>query len=262
MSIYDTPIFANYRTIKTNRGKTEVQHTLLATVGYKYSNPVAGVFFNIRPMFNRTSGNILYQSNLKNNIYSMTATDKAYDLQTFGLSGRISKTFSWAKTLIALGASHNVTDYSLLVSDVVNDARMNNTNVGFDYSLRPLHQLSIEGKSNVNIYKKQNLTRPELSLGSTTDWQHYLNLHIFPAEKWMLSVKNELFHTNEEGVDANYFLDLALSYKAKRWELSLMANNIIGTSEFERRILGNTVESYSITRLRPREFLVKWSFDM
>ena len=262
MSIYDTPIFTNYRTIRINRGKTEMQHTLLATVGYKYSNPVAGVFFNIRPMFNRTSDNILYQSNLKNNIYSMTATDKEYDLQTFGLSGRISKTFSWAKTLIALGASHNVTDYSLLVSEVVNEARMNNTNVGFDYSLRPLRQLSIEGKSNVNIYKQQNLTRPELSSGSTTDWQHYLNLHIFPAEKWMLSVKNELFLTNEEGVDANYFLDLALSYKAKRWELSLMANNIIGTSEFERRILGNTVESYSITRLRPREFLVKWSFDI
>lgn len=262
MSIYDTPIFTNYRTIRTNRGKTEVQHTLLATVGYKYSNPVAGVFFNIRPMFNRTSGNILYQSNLKNNIYSMTATDKEYDLQTFGLSGRISKTFSWAKTLIALGASHNVTDYSLLVSEVVNDARMNNTNVGFDYSLRPLHQLSIEGKSNVNIYKQQNLTRPELSSGSTTDWQHFLNLHIFPADKWMLSVKNELFHTDEEGIDANYFLDLALSYKAKRWELSLMANNIISTLEFERRILGNTVESYSITRLRPREFMVKWSFDL
>ena len=262
ISIYDTPIFTNYRTIKTNRGNTEVQHTILATAGYKYSNPVAGVFFNLRPMFTRTSGNILYQSSLMNNVYSMTSTDREYAMQTYGLSGRISKTFSWAKTLIALDASHNITDYCLLVSDVVNDARMNNTHAGLDYSLRPLRQLSVEGKSNVNIYKQQNLTRPELSSGNTTDWQHYLNIHIFPAEKWMLSVNNELFHTNEKGVGANYFLDLALSYKAKRWEISLTANNIIGTSELERRILGNTVESYSITRLRPREFLLKVSFDL
>lgn len=262
MSIYNTPIFTNYRNTRTNRGETDVQHTLLVTAGYKYSNPVAGVFFNIRPMFNRTSGNILYQSNLKDNIYTLTATDKEYDLQTLGLSGRVSKTFGWAKTLVALSASHQVTDYSLLVSDVVDDARMNNTNIGFDYSLRPLRQLSIEGNSNVTLYKQQNLTQPELSAGNTTDWQHSLDLHIFPTAKWMLSVKNELFHTNEEGVDVNYFLDLALSYKAKRWELSLMANNIIGTSQFERRILGNTVESYSVTRLRPREFMVKYSFDL
>ena len=78
----------------------------------------------------------------------------------------------------------------------------------------------------------------------------------------MLSIKNELFHTNDKSIGTNYFLDFAISYKVKQWELSLAANNIIGTSEFERRILGNTIESYSITRLRPREILVKWSVDL
>lgn len=261
-SIYDTPVFTDYRTVRTNRGETDTQHTLLSTAAYKYSNPVAGVFFNVRPLFNRTSGNILNQSRLTDNIYYINATDKEYDMQTIGLSGRINKTFGWAKTLIALGASQNVTDYSLLISGEVNDARMKNSYVGIDFSLRPIRQLSIEGKSNVNICEQKNLSCPELSAGTTTDWQHSLNLHIFPAGNWMLSVKNELFHTDEEGADANYFLDLALSYKSKRWELSLTVNNIIGTSEFERRVLGNEMESYSITRLRPREFLAKCSFDL
>ena len=261
-SIYDTPIFTSYRTQKTNRGETDVQHTLTATAAYKYSNPVAGLFFNIRPMYNRTSGNILYESTLMDNIYTLTATDKDYAIQTLGVNARISKTFSWAKTLVGLSTSHNMTDYSLLVSGNINDARMNTTSVSFDYSLRPLRLLSVEGKSNVNIYRQQNLTNEALSSGSTTDWQHFLNLHIFPADKWMLSLKNELFHTCEEGIEANYFLDLAISYKTKRWELSLSANNIIGTSEFERRTLGNTIESYTITRLRPREFMAKWSFDI
>ena len=261
-SIYNMPIFTDCRTIRANRGETDAQHTLLFTAGYKYTNPVAGVFFNIRPMFNRTSGNILYRSRLADNIYISNATGKDYDMQTLGLSARIHKTFGWGKTLIALGASHNETDYSLLVSDEMNDARMKNTCVGIDYSLRPIYQLSVEGKSNVNIYEQENLSRPELSSGNTTDWQHFVNLHFFPAAKWMLSVKNELFHTDEEGADANYFLDLALSYKAKRWELSLTVNNIIGTSKFERRVLGSDIESYSVTRLRPRESLMKWSFDL
>ena len=89
-----------------------------------------------------------------------------------------------------------------------------------------------------------------------------IKVYVFPAKGWMLSVKNELFHTNDKSIGINHFLDLAIAYKAKRWEFSVTANNLIGTSEFERRTLGNTIESYSVTRLRPREFLTKWSVDL
>lgn len=260
--IYDTPIFTSYRTQRINRGETTATCSYYATAAYKYSNPVLGLFLNIRPTYNCIFGNILYESTLNGNVYTMTATNKEYSMQTVGVSGRISKTFGWAKTLIGLGASHNRTDYSLLVSDKVNDARMSITTATLDYSLRPARVLSVEGKSDVHFYNQKNRTNPSLSLGNTTYWKHHLNLHVFPASRWMLSIKNELFHTNDKSIGTNYFLDFAISYKVKQWELSLTANNIIGTSEFERRILGNTIESYSITRLRPREILVKWSVDL
>ncbi len=57
------------------------------------------------------SGNILYESAMNGNIYTMTATDKEYAMQTIGIYGRVSKSFGWAKTLIGLGASHNITIY-------------------------------------------------------------------------------------------------------------------------------------------------------
>lgn len=260
--IYDTPIFTSYRTQRINRGETDATYSYYVTAAYNYSNPVLGLFLNVRPTYNCTSGNILYESTLNDNVYTMTATNKDYSMQTVGVTGRISKTFGWAKTLIGLGASHNRTDYSILVSGMVNDARMNITTATLDYSLRPARALSVEGKSNVHFYNQKNRTNPGLSSGNTTDWKHYLNLHVFPANRWMISIKNELFHTNDKSVGTNYFLDFAISYKVKQWELSLTANNLIGTSEFERRTLGNTIESYSVTRLRPREFLAKWSVDL
>ena len=139
---------------------------------------------------------------------------------------------------------------------------MSRATTTFDYSLRPIKALAVEGKSNVYFYKQTNLTNQSLSSGRTVDWKHFLKLHIFPAKGWMMSIKNELFHTSDKRFGTNYFLDLALSYKIKQWELSLTANNIIGTSEFERRTLGNTIENYSVTRLRPREILIKWSVDL
>lgn len=51
-SIYDTPIFTSYRTQKVNRGKMDATHSLHATAAYKYTNPVSGLFFNIRPSYN------------------------------------------------------------------------------------------------------------------------------------------------------------------------------------------------------------------
>lgn len=261
-SLYDTPIFTDYRTVTTNRGVTDTRQILSVTSAYKYSNPITGLFFNLRQTYHHSYGNILYQSNLENNIYSLTATDKEHDMQTIGLSARISKTFSWAKTLIGLGATHHITNYKLLLAGSPDKARMNVTLADFNYSLRPIQALSIEGKSGMNLFEQKNLTHKEFSSGIAMDWRHTLIFFVFPSERWMLSVKNALFHTNEEGVGANYFLDLAFTYKSKRWELSVLTNNVIGTSVFERRILGNTVESYSITRLRPREFMAKFSVDL
>ena len=261
-SIYDTPIFTTYRMRKVNRGKTDVTRDFHATAIYKYANPVLGLFVNVSPLYNRTSGNILYESTLNGRVYTLAATDMKRATQTVGVSGRVSKTFGWAKTLVGLGASHAMTGYCMLVADDVNDARMTTTSVAFNYSLRPARFLSVEGRSSVRFNRQKNLTAPQLSPGNTNDWEHRLNIHVLPAHGWMLSADNQLFHSNGEGVGTSYFLDLAMSYKTKRWEIALSANNLIGTSRLEQHVLGNTVETYMATRLRPRECLVKWTIDL
>lgn len=260
-AIYDTPVFTTYRTQIVNRGKTSVTHSFRATATYKYSNPVLGLFFNVAPTYDRTSGNFLYESTMIGNVYKMTASDKVHTTLSVGLTGHISKSFGWAKALVSLGASHLTTDYGLLVSGQLNEARMSVTTVALHFSMRPARVLSLEGWSNVNVTRQNNMTSPALSAGNTNSWKHTLRVCVFPANGWMLSVKNQLFHSNSDGVGNSYFLDLAMSYKSKRWELSLSANNLIGTSVFEQRILGNAIETYAVTCLRPRECMVKWAFD-
>lgn len=259
-AIYDTPIFIGYRTKKENRGKTGVQHSLSVSAGYKYSNPVKGIFLNVRPTYILTTGNVLYHSSLQDNIYTTKATDKNSEMQTIGLSARLSKSISWSKALFGFSGSNLLSDYSLLVSDHIDNSRMRSTYVGFDYSMRPLRVISIEGNSSVSIYEHQNISRDTKS--ATTNWEHFLNLHVLPSDRWMISMKNELHCSDIEDVGLDYFLDFYLSYKSKSWELSFKANNVIGTSLFERKTLGNTIESYSVTRLRPRELIVKLSFSL
>lgn len=261
-AIYDTPIFTGYRTQRSGRGETDLTHTLSATVSYRYTNPIYGTFFNVAPMYTRSMGNILYKTVLNSDIYTMVASEQESATTTKGVSTRLSKSFGWAKTVLGLSVSYMMTDYGLLVMDKVNKGRMHSSDLSFNYSLRPIRLVSLEGKSSAIISKQENRSMKNLSSGSITDWEHSLDINIFPKKGWMVSLKNELFDSTERSINVNYFCDLSLSYKTKRWEIALDGNNIFGTSEFERRILGNTIETYSVTRLRPREFLVKFSFDM
>ena len=47
----------------------------------------------------------------------------------------------------------------------------------------------------------------------------------------MLSWRNELYHSSEKDFGVNWFSDLSVSYKADRWEISLIGSNIVGTSQ-------------------------------
>ena len=60
----------------------------------------------------------------------------------------------------------------------------------------------------------------------------------------------------------NYFCDLSLSYRANRWKITLSANNVIGAAEYRQRVVSSTLQSYTLTYLRPREFLLKFSIDL
>lgn len=259
--IFSVPLYTSYRTQRVNAGNFITNKNFSVSAAYSYSNPINGTFFYIRPTYSRISGNAIYKSMLKDEVYLMTATDSSYSTNALALSGRVGKSFSWAKTYTAIGFSVQRTSYKMLVSNSINDGRMWNESFYFDYSLRPSSWLSAEGRSSVQITKQENLTDDRLSAGETVYWKHHLGMFFFLTEKLMLSWNHDLLHSNKKTLGTNYFMDVALSYKQRRSELSISVNNIIGKDNIEREQITNTLETYTYNRLRPREIIAKWSFD-
>lgn len=261
--IYDTPLFTSYRNKKENRGKVATQRTMAFTVGYQYTNPLKGLFFNIRPFFNTKTGNILYESSMEDKVYILSATDKDHTTHTFGTRGNISKSFSWASLYVGLSGSYIVNQYKLLIGESLDNAQTTSATFKLDYSMRPCDILSIEGFSSFRHNKQKNKTEPERFKSITvSSWEHKLGFYIMPNSSWMISLDNELYHSKGQNLGVNYYCDFKVSYKSKRWELSFLTSNIFGTSQFKRQSLSNTIMSYSITTLRPREYMVKYSFDL
>ena len=138
---------------------------------------------------------------------------------------------------------------------------MNVYNASFDYSLKPVKGISIQGKSKMMICNRLEKTTPYDESG-VIDWSHSLGINFNPAGGWMFSLKNEIYHSNEKSFGVNCFCDISIGYKSKKWELSLVADNIIGNSVYEQVNVSSITRFYSMTRLRPREYLMKLSVDL
>lgn len=255
------PLFTSYRNQYAGNGQPGHRLTHLLTAAYQYRHPVSGLFFNLRPMYLRSTGNLLYESTLQQDIYLRRATRRTYRSDSYGLRTRLSKTFFWGRTTLGLNGSLQATDYAYLAGEEVRRGRVDGYTVSLDYALRPLAWLSVEGKSEAAVTCRKDLGGDAAPVSRVTDWSHYAHLHILPAARWMLSWTNECYHSSRKSFGLNYFCDLSLSYRAPRWELSLFAGNLLGTSRYERISVSSALRSYTLTYLRPREFLLKLSLD-
>ena len=89
------------------------------------------------------------------------------------------------------------------------------------------------------------------AMAGVNDWEHRMQLNFLPAKRWMISLHNELYHSSEKDFGVNWFCDASLSYKADRWEVSLVGRNLAGISRYERIRVSSTLQSYTLTHLRP-----------
>lgn len=250
--IIDTPLFTDYRTVYEGNGRTGERFSDVITAGYAYRNPVNGIFFNIRPVYIHSSGNIVYESTMDSDTCLRRATDRTYDADTYIVGSRLAKSFLWHRLRIGLGGSIQSTGYAYLQGTSVRDARINVCSISLDYSVRPFQWCTMEGKSAMRTSSRNRS-------GRITDWSHFLDFHLSSGSGWIFSIDNELYHSSDRGFGLNYFCDLSLGYRKDRWEISLLANNIAGTSEYRHVSVTATTQSYTLTYLRPREILLEFS---
>lgn len=260
--VCDVPLFSDYRTRIINRGTPKYTSSQVVSVSYRFSDPLSGLFFIVQPSYRHVTNNTLYTYSLNGSLYTMTATDSTAATGTGALYARLSKTFAWAKTFVALGAHLQASSYKLLVANEMDDASMARNTFFLDYSLRPVSWMALEGRSEVMTSKLKNDTRPELSSVTAVDWSHTLKTYFFPTDRLTFQLNNSITHTNDKDFGTNYFLDILASYRFKHMEWSVSCNNIIGKDHIERINVSETLSAMTTYRLRPREIIVKCTFDI
>ena len=239
-------------------GKIERMTSDLLWGTFAYGNPVNGLFFNLSG-----NGNIpVYQSQLLDGqIFQAKATDMRTHTERYFLNGDITKAFALGKLSITIGREMMWYNYQLLISDHLTPYQTKSDQVEFKLSWMPTPLFSLTENSSYNHSKLHNRKDASQDGDGIDFFQHELKLFVMPGN-WQMEWRHELYHSNDESMKTSYFSDFMLSYRTKRYEISVQINNLFGTKTFSHHYISSSYIHHTICRLRPREILCKVSFSL
>ena len=177
------------------------------------------------------------------------------------VSGDVSKSFSWAKTVLKASVNWNNNNYHILLDKRRVPYNMQSLSASLGFSMKPIPLISIEEKSYFYRTVQSNKNADNTSDNVLNHFEHNIKIFVLPG-KWQIEIDNEFYHSNDHSVSFSHFADMAVSYRTKKYEIGFWINNIVGTDKYERRYTTLTQNIYSVTKLRPRELMARILFNL
>lgn len=261
-SLFTTPVFTSYRSAVAYSGRMEYNGTHTCKLSMNYKQPVKGNFLTLSAQMIKKNDVPLYYSSYKDSIYTRVSSSEHKPENSYILSLYAAKSLFWCKTSIAFSAVQNWSDYYVMIVSNPCKYKMTTSRLSMQLSMSPARPLSFELKSQLTSNKQKSCMNDADDSKRLTWFQHTLKIFCFPTDNWEIGLTNELYNSNDNSVSNNYFADVHVSYRTKRYELKLMCNNIFNNKKYERRILMSTTRNYSTYSLRPREALLSLSLDL
>lgn len=255
------PVYTSYRSYATGIGSLYANSSHNATLRLEYSDPVAGLFGNLNASWQCNTELPLYDNRLSGLVYHSQPSGEYTDNSIWMLSGRISKSLGSMKFIAAMDGQLTRSYSNVMMSGRKLPFRYDNFGGGISFSVRPLSTLSFEEESHYQYSRQVSTSDQSLNSRVLRSFTHKLKTFFMPG-KWQIEWVNEMYHSNDESVSFTYFSDLQVSYRTKKWEAGMRMGNIFGNRQYERRSISTYYTSYSVTRLRPREVICKFSVDL
>lgn len=258
-SVMQTPMFMDYITVMQGTGSLDntAIHQLGGYVGYR--NIVRGFFASVNTDYRYTNDNIIYSGEIHNSVYHNRATTLRAPSQRFSVYGRVAQSLRWWKLNFGITGLYSRNKYKSLINNKLSQCNVENTTFVADVFVQPLPWLSAECKSHyIHSMQTNEITDNHNNLNS---FVHIIKTYVMPGA-WRLECTNEIYHSSDKSVSSSFFCDFGISYKIKRIEVGIQLNNAFGRNSFSQQIVTAEYSRYLVSRLRPREALMRVVFGL
>lgn len=256
----DVPVFTSYRAMSKGNGELDRSCSHNTSAYVRYHHITHGLFANASVSYHATRHSRMYASKAVENIYQQYATDLYDNTEGWTVSANISKSFSWAKTIIKAEGSWNNNNYHILIDNAKVPYQMQGVSAGVGFSMKPIPLISIEEKSTFSHSTQKKRVGEYNGSNVLNYFEHKIRVFLLPG-KWQIEIANEWYHSNDHSVSLCHFADASVAYRTKSFEIGLWLDNILGADKYERRFTTTTQEVFSITKIRPRQLMAKVFFN-
>lgn len=259
--ICDIPVFTSYRTMIQGNGNFNKSLAQNASAYIRYHQIMHGLFASMVFSYHSVRHTKMYSSTVDGLFIRQFASGMYDNTEGWRVSGDVSKSFSWAKTVLKAGVNWSNNNYHILLDKMRVPYNMQSLSASLGFSMKPIPLISIEEKSYFYRTVQSNKNADNTSDNVLNHFEHNIKIFVLPS-KWQIEIDNEFYHSNDHSVSFSHFADMAVSYRTKKYEIGFWINNIVGTDKYERRYTTLTQNIYSVTKLRPRELMARILFNL
>ena len=130
--------------------------------------------------------------------------------------------------------------------------------VSGNYALQPNRYLSIEGAERFGHTTLSSGIQPDSHAMTLTN---QFDVNIFPAAAWKFQWSHAWYLNYKPVRSSIYFMNLSLTYTLQRYSIELLINNALNKRMYQQNTLTSLMENTVSQMFRPREFLMKVSYQ-
>lgn len=261
-NLYRGFIYTNYKTASAYDTSFTYETSWLNSLRINYSNPMIGLFGYLNGSYTQGWNKSVVYSDYEGTGMVRNKTEiMPHKTESQSLSGQLSKSFAWAKSMFTLAGSLNRTNDELYLSGLLTPYRSKVRLLSMSLSLRPASWLSLEGSSSWTDVHTYLDFQNETTATSYCRGTYKLETHFLISASSTLTFTQDMVHNTRIHKDS-YFGDVSFNHKFKRCELTLLARNLSNAKEFLTTQESANVTSITCQQLRPREFIVKLMLDL
>ena len=254
--LYPHYIITNYR--EASKGsRFYPSKNLLYSATVKFSNPLNGLFCSIGSRLHVGWQEQTPQSQQYSDLHVTQMIEAKHRFISWNVHSKVSKTFSFWKTFIGITGNYTHNRQKTLLYENLVPFQSQTLTFAPAYATQPLKQLSIEGKTHLSYSTLKSSITPYTHILKMSS---NIEINVFPTTLLKLKWTHSLFNNYHPVRSSIYFMNLSTTYSFRKFDLELLANNLLNNKEHQQTYLYTLTEHSIVQRFRSREILLKASF--
>lgn len=252
-------ILKDYRTINANESLFRLNHNNITSFSIGYANPLQALFWKNSISIDCNKSTQLTSDFFDGIVMTSSVVDSPSRRTNLTVSSRFSKGFSFMNSRLYLNGMYSKRQQLSYMEEIFSQTNQHFYRAQLELYTQPFRWMNIESMFRIKWSQLNRVKPTQEEINRLNNYTFKLDVTFNLSRKWLLRFRNN--YSKESSFNQKLFLsDAELKYMFLNQEIGLLGSNLFNHQHYYRTYESNLKEVSRIMRIRPRQFLIRYSF--